>query len=81
LISENIRIEAERRDRYQFVSPRPIAKKPTKYMQYQDDYHQPDIDSSVYMNVHDDHNRTEELAMAKEDFMISLPLPTDHGRV
>jgi hypothetical protein len=80
-VSEDIRIEADRRDRYQSISPRPTAKKPTKHVQYQDDYHQPNIDTSIYKDVSDDHNRTEEFAVAKEDFMISLPLPTDHERV
>jgi hypothetical protein len=50
-------------------------------VQYQDDLSQPDIDTSVFMNLPDDHNRTEESVMAKEDFMIGLPLPTDHERV
>jgi hypothetical protein len=77
LISEDIKVEADRRQRYQSVSSKEATTvKPTKRVQYQDNLIQPDIDTSVYMDIHD-FNHAEESAMA----IVSLPLPTDHERV
>jgi hypothetical protein len=82
LASEDIKAEADRRQRFPSVSSKEAtAVKPTKHVQYQDDLIQPDIDTSVYMDIHEEFNHAEESAMAKEDFIISLPLPTDHERV